>query len=34
MDYKHCFINGSWIETPDKLPVPSPWSGEAVGKGV
>lgn len=29
---KGCFIAGRWVETKDRLPVLSPWSGEAVGE--
>jgi acyl-CoA reductase-like NAD-dependent aldehyde dehydrogenase len=29
---KGCFINNRWIETTDRLPVLSPWSGELVGE--
>ncbi|MEW6657145.1 MAG: aldehyde dehydrogenase family protein [Thermodesulfobacteriota bacterium] len=29
---KDCFINNNWVETGHKLPVLSPWSGEAVGE--
>jgi glyceraldehyde-3-phosphate dehydrogenase (NADP+) len=32
MDFKGCFISNRWIETSDKLPVLSPWSGEVVGE--
>ena len=32
MDFKGCFINGHWVETKDRLPVLSPWSGEVVGE--
>ncbi|MFZ5448394.1 MAG: aldehyde dehydrogenase family protein [Thermodesulfobacteriota bacterium] len=32
MEYKGCFINGKWVDTPQKLPVTSPWSGEVVGE--
>lgn len=27
-----CFINGRWVETADRLPVLSPWSGVVVGE--
>ena len=27
-----CFIAGSWIETQNRLPVHSPWSGELMGE--
>ena len=30
MDLKSCFINGHWVETKNRLPVLSPWSGEVV----
>ena len=29
---KGCFINNTWVETGDKLPVLSPWSGKKVGE--
>ncbi len=29
---KGCFINNKWVETGQKLPVLSPWSGEKVGE--
>ncbi len=29
---KGCFINNTWVETGERLPVLSPWSGEAVGE--
>jgi len=29
---KGCFINNTWVETKEKLPVLSPWSGETVGQ--
>lgn len=32
MDTKDCFINGCWVETKERLPVLSPWSGEVVGE--
>ncbi len=32
MNSTGCFINGRWIETKDRLPVVSPWSGETVGE--
>ena len=32
MDTKGCFINGRWLDTKDRLPVRSPWSGEVVGE--
>jgi acyl-CoA reductase-like NAD-dependent aldehyde dehydrogenase len=32
MNLRSCFINGRWVETKDKLPVLSPWSGEVVGE--
>ena len=32
MNYRGCFIHGRWVETPNKLPVLSPWSGEVVGE--
>ena len=32
MNSTGCFINGRWLETKDRLPVVSPWSGEAVGE--
>lgn len=31
MDFKGCFINARWVETKDRFPIISPWSGEAVG---
>ena len=32
METKGCFINGNWVETSQKLQVPSPWSGVVVGE--
>src|SRR4030042_5413523 len=32
MNFKGCFINNRWVETKEKLPVLSPWSGESVGE--
>jgi acyl-CoA reductase-like NAD-dependent aldehyde dehydrogenase len=32
MNSKGCFINGRWVETKERLPVLSPWSGEVVGE--
>ncbi len=32
MTVKSCFINGQWVETKNRLPVLSPWSGEVVGE--
>ena len=32
MGFNSCFINGRWVETKEKLPVLSPWSGEVVGE--
>lgn len=32
MAIKGCFINGRWVETKDRLPVLSPWSGEALAE--
>jgi len=29
---KGCFINNTWVETGERLPVLSPWSGERVGE--
>ena len=29
---KGCFINNAWVETGERLPVLSPWSGERVGE--
>jgi acyl-CoA reductase-like NAD-dependent aldehyde dehydrogenase len=34
MDFKGCFINGRWVETKERLPVLSPWSGEVVGEAA
>jgi acyl-CoA reductase-like NAD-dependent aldehyde dehydrogenase len=32
MDLRGCFLGGRWVETEERLPVLSPWSGEAVGE--
>jgi acyl-CoA reductase-like NAD-dependent aldehyde dehydrogenase len=32
METKGCFIDGSWVDTSQKLQVTSPWSGEVVGE--
>ena len=32
MNSTGCFINGRWLETTERLPVRSPWSGEVVGE--
>jgi len=32
MNFRGCFIAGRWVETKDRLPVLSPWSGEALGE--
>ena len=32
MNSTGCFINGRWLETKERLPVLSPWSGEVVGE--
>ena len=32
MDFKACFINGRWVDSEERLPVLSPWSGEVVGE--
>ena len=29
---KGCFVNDLWVESKDRLPVHSPWSGEVVGE--
>jgi acyl-CoA reductase-like NAD-dependent aldehyde dehydrogenase len=34
MDFKRCFIANEWIETKERLPVVSPWSGEVVGEAA
>jgi glyceraldehyde-3-phosphate dehydrogenase (NADP+) len=32
MENKRCFLNGDWVETRERLPVLSPWSGEVIGE--
>ncbi len=32
MNSTGCFINGRWLETTERLPVVSPWSGEVLGE--
>ncbi|MBM4294577.1 MAG: aldehyde dehydrogenase family protein [Deltaproteobacteria bacterium] len=32
MTVKGCFLGGRWVETKDRAPIFSPWSGEVVGE--